>query len=165
MKKSTTTIILVVVIIIFLFLFMGYTLKENFYYKTPYPMQCPSMGANLTARNPTAPYVRPNDQVQLQPGRCSAGAEKPFMAHVYNRDILPPTEENRVSLTGVVKPPIQAVQPGDTVGPQSPGFQSTDTLGDDKVYYQSGYGDIVIKDYAAMYPNINPRSSENLYGN
>lgn len=148
MEESTTTIILVIIVIIFMFLFMGYSLKENFYYKTPYPIQCPVQGADLTARNPTAPYVRTEDQVQLQPGRCSAGAEVPFMAHVYNRDILPPTEANRVALTGIAKPPMEM----------------TESLGDDMAYYRSGYGDIVIKDYAALYPNVNPKSSDNLYG-
>lgn len=160
MKKSATAITLIVATIVFMFIFVGYSLKENFYYKTPYPAQCPSMGANLTARNPTASYVKPNDQVQLQPGRCSAGAETPFMAHVYNRDILPSTETNRIALTGVANPPLQVSETQGKVMRGTP----NETLGDDISYYRSGYGDIVVKDYAALYPNINPQSSSNLYG-
>jgi hypothetical protein len=148
MKNSTTIIILVIIVIIFMFIFMGYSFKENFYYKTPYPRQCPSIGADLSARNIDAPYVRSEDQVQLQPGRCSGGSPNPFMAEVYNRTILPPTEKNRIALTGTAQPPPVI----------------SETLGDDLAYYRSGYGDIVVKDYAAMYPNINPQSSDNLYG-
>lgn len=132
-------IVLLIILTVGIFILVVPGVMEGFsYYKTPYPSQCPPLGLDLMARNIDTSYEGDQDQFQYQPGRCSAGAEKPFFAKVYNRNIISPTETTRFQMTGFAVPPARMAMEA---------TENNDNYG----LYQTGDGDIILKDYLSMY--------------
>jgi hypothetical protein len=169
MVKYNLLIITVAVVALLATIFIRRFKAENFYYSTPYPAQCPAMGLNFEAPSPDAPFVRTDEQTQLQLGRCSGDAPVPFFANVFTRDIYPATPENRFKLTGALEPetePMQTVM--ETPLPklvESPLLtaKAVPQSEDSDPIYRGAYGDVILKDYLSLYSTVSGDDYSGIY--
>ena len=128
--------IAIVVLLVLIWIVLG-AQRENFLFKTPYPAQCPPQGYAIEAPSPNAPFVRSDEQVQLQPSRCSGNANPPFYAQVYNRNTSPMTPDRRAE--------IQETTGLTMKGPQDHMIESFQHSTED-------YRDVIVDSSIGMYP-------------